>query len=126
MSVELDFWKYRQGVKKDDGKIYEAVCCRGQELDCLEELPIDEIISCIGKEFSDWKTVGRENYEKDDRGTFSLSTTSQSVRIDCYDMSGEDMIRLVELMKGFDCPLYDPNLGERFDSGSMGLFALLS
>ncbi len=126
MSVEMDFWKYREGAKKDDGKIYEAACCRGQEMECLEELPVGEILSSIGKEFSDWKAVGREDYEKDGGGAFSLSTTSQSVRIDCYDMRGEDMIRLIELMKGFGCPLYDPNLGERFDSGNMGLFALLS
>ncbi len=126
MSVELDFWKYKADARKNDGEVYDTVCCGGGSMEGLAELPVGEIIEKIAETFSDWRAIGRVDYEKDGSGTFSVSTTPQSVRIDCYDMSGEDMSRLIELMEDFDCPLYDPRLGERFDRGNMGLFALLS
>lgn len=124
MGIDLDFWKYIKGAVKADEKVYEEVCCGGGSLDILEELPVKDILKRVGEEFADWIAVDNETYEKDDGGTFSIFTTPQAVRFDCYDMSGEDMNRLVDVMGEFGCPLYDPQLGERFDRGNMGLFGM--
>ncbi len=126
MGIDLDFWKYKRGARKENEKVYEEVCCDGGIMDCLEELPVKDILKRVGAEFADWTAVGEKDYEKDGCGAFSISVTPQSVRFDCYDMSGEDMNRLMDVMQEFDCPLYDPQLGERFDSSNMGLFGLMA
>ncbi len=126
MSIDLDFWKYKDGARKEDGKVYEAVCCEGGSMDTLAELPVKDIMKRVGEVFSDWVSANSVDYEKDGFGAFSISSTNQAVRFDCYDMTGEDMIRIVDLMKEFGCPLYDPQIGERFDESNMGLFGLLN
>lgn len=41
MHVDLNFWKYKEGVIHDDSKIYEMACCTGATVNRLESLPID-------------------------------------------------------------------------------------
>ena len=43
------------------------------------------------------------------------TTTSQSVMIDCYGMDGEDMNKFIDILFEYGCPLYDPQVGERYD-----------
>ena len=43
-------------------------------------------------------------------------TTPQFVRIDCYGMKGEDMNKFIDILDEYGCPLYDSQVGERFDN----------
>jgi len=44
MSMDLNFWKYKEGAAHDDSRVYELACCDGGHMDVLESLPIDEIL----------------------------------------------------------------------------------
>lgn len=116
MSVDLDFWKYKPGVDHDDQRVYEALS-DGETLADVQELPIEEIRARVREVFSGWKWPDKDNCENPaGKGGFTLYTTSQLVRFDCYWMSEEQMNRLMDiLIEGFGCPLYDPQVSTRFD-----------
>ena len=57
------------------------------------------------------------SWQSDQTGFFQLRTTSQLVQVVCYSMEGEDMNKIIDVMLKFNCPLYDPQVGQRFDGG---------
>lgn len=116
MSVDLNFWKYKEGVTHDHQKIYELTCCDGEVVDELETLPIDEIFTKIASIFSDWTILNKNNYEKEGQGAFEIFTTTQIVRFNCYHMQEADMNTLMDILIAFGCPLYDSQITTRFDS----------
>lgn len=116
MGMDLNFWKYKEGAVHDDSKIYELACCDGELAEVLEPLPIDDILDKIASVFSDWASMDKKHFEKENRGAFEVFTTPQVVRFDCYGMEGEDMNSLMDILIGFGCPLYDPQIPTRFDS----------
>ena len=115
MSLDLDFWRYKQDIAHDDSRVYQTACCDGERLEDFEDLPVKEILQKIAEAFSDWEALGPSDYEKAGRGAFQISTTPQIVRFDCYGMQGEDLNRLIDVLAAFGCPLYDPQVGDRFD-----------
>jgi hypothetical protein len=50
-------------------------------------------------------------------GAFQVLTTSQSIQIDCYGTEGKTM-DLLGVMEEYKCPLYDPQVPERYDEMS--------
>ncbi|MDR2323935.1 MAG: hypothetical protein LBE51_00835 [Acidovorax sp.] len=118
MSYDLNFWKYKSGIYLDPQTTYKNLCV-GKSIDGLEELPIEEMLNRLKILFSDgWVQLDEQNWEASNRGAFQISTTSQMLRVDCYGMSGDDMNRFIDLGTEFGCPLYDPQVGARFDGGS--------
>lgn len=117
MSMDLNFWRYKENIVHDHGAIYQAACCDGKLMEELEILPIDEILKRIYIDFSDWtfSDHGRD-FEKEGHGAFQIFTTPQIVRFDCYGMQENDMNTLIDILIGFGCPLYDPQISTRFDS----------
>ena len=116
MSMDLNFWKYKEGVIHDHKRIYESACCDGETMEELEPLPLDEIFRQIASVFSDWTALDKNHYEKEGCGAFEIFTTSQIVRLDCYGMQEADMNSLMDILIDFGCPLYDPQISTRFDS----------
>lgn len=116
MAVDLNFWKYKEGITHDNDRIYKLACCEGKTMEELETLPINEIYQKISSVFSDWTSLDKNNYEKEGRGAFEIFTTSQIVRFDCYSMQETDMNSLMDILIDFGCPLYDPQIATRFDS----------
>ena len=115
MSYDLNFWKYKSGIYLDARTTYASLC-DGENVDGLENLPIEKILSRLKVLFSDgWEQLDELNWEAVNRGAFQISTTSQMFRVDCYGMSGDDMNRFIDLGTEFGCPLYDPQVGTRFD-----------
>lgn len=116
MSYDLDFWKYKTGIYLDHQEVYEK-CSDEQIVEGLENLPLESILKNIQKEFIDWKiedsNVHFEN--SNGNGAFQLFTTKQFVRFDCYGMESVDMDRLIDLMNKYECPLYDPQVTQRYD-----------
>lgn len=115
MSMDLNFWKYKEGITHDDNRIYGRACCDGELVEELESLPIDEILNRIASAFSDWTALTEGHYEKEGRGAFEIFTTPQIVRFDCYGMQEADMNALMDILIDFGCPLYDPQISTRFD-----------
>ncbi len=118
MSADYGFWKYKsKAAAHDDQRVY-TLLSNGDSVVGLQELPVDSIRGHIREVFSDWKWLDQDNCEgPPGKGSFALSATPQFVRFDCYSMSGVDRNRIFDAMTGkFGCPLYDPQIGERFDS----------
>jgi hypothetical protein len=117
MSYDLDFWKYREGVSLNHQGVYERLS-NGEFVDGLETLPISAMIEAVKSAFSPgWEQTDSETWDGGERGIFQVFTTSQFFRADCYGMEGDDMNRLIEIGLQFGCPLYDPQVGKRYDSG---------
>ena len=115
MSYDLNFWNYESGVYLDNQNVYETLS-NGEVVDGLEDLPVSEILQSIEKKFSSpkWEKIDHSNNEAGG-GAFQISITNQSLRIDCYGMSGYDMNLFMDVGNEFSCPLYDPQMGQRFD-----------
>ena len=116
MSMDYNFWKYRQGVAHDDGRIYAALC-DGEQLGELQILPIEEIRTRIHAVFSDWDWLDKDNCEKEGFGSFALYTAQQLVRFDCYGMHEQSLNLFIDVMtQEFGIPMYDPQISTRFDA----------
>lgn len=116
MSYDLNFWKYKKGTYLDNQEVYEK-CSDEQIVDGLEDLPIDSILKNVQTEFTDWEMEDSNiDYENPKgKGSFQIYTTKQFVRFDCYRMKGEDMNRIIDVMYKYDCPLYDPQVPQRYN-----------
>lgn len=116
MSIDLNFWKYESDTYLDNAIVYQKACCNNEKIEGLEVLPIEDILKEIAIVFHDWNSFGLFDYEqKEGQGSFQISTTSQTVRFDCYSMEQADIKRFSAIMSKFGCLLYDPQLGVRFD-----------
>jgi hypothetical protein len=115
---ELLFWKYKEGIYLNHQEVYEAIEAL-QEVDGLETLTVTVILNRINSVFSKWERVDEFSWKNNDGpGAFCVKTTSQSIKIDCYGTVGKTMDRLVDIMDEFQCPLYDPQVPERYDEMS--------
>lgn len=64
-----------------------------------------------------WQKVGRDTWEADAAGAFQLYVMPQLICANCTGMAGEDMNKIIDVLLEFNCPLYDPQVGKRFDGG---------
>jgi hypothetical protein len=112
---ELLFWKYLEGVYLNHQEVYESLE-EEAPIDGLEELPIQVILNRIASVFSKWEKVDETSWKNSNGvGAFQVKTTPQSIQIDCYGTEGKTMDKLVDIMEEFKCPLYDPQVPERYD-----------
>ncbi|MET0759619.1 MAG: hypothetical protein ABWZ56_04310 [Flavobacterium sp.] len=112
---ELVFWNYIDGIYLNHQEVYEAIE-EQQEVAGLEELPTTVILNRINSVFSKWERVDEYSWKNNSGpGAFCVKTTPQSIKIDCYGTEGKTMDRLVDILEEYNCPLYDPQVPERFD-----------
>jgi len=112
---ELLFWRYLEEIYLNNQEVYEALTEK-EEVDGLAILPVDVIVNRINSVFSEWERVDENSWKNTrGKGAFQVTTTSQSVKIDCYGTEGKTMNKLVDIMQEFKCPLYDPQVPERYD-----------
>lgn len=84
MSVDLNFWKYRENAVQDHAAVYLTACCDGEVMEELEILSVDDILKKVADSFPDWTIhEGGKDFEKEGHGAFQIFTTSQVVRFDC-------------------------------------------
>ena len=106
MSMDLNFWKYKDNTAHDHSTVYQTACCDGEVMEVLEVLPIDDILKKVTTTFSNWTIQnGGKDFEKEGHGAFQIFTTSQIVRFDCYDMQEADLNALMDILIDFGCPL---------------------
>jgi hypothetical protein len=114
MSYDLDFWKYKPGIVLGHQQVYERLS-DGEYVEGLEDLPIPKLIARIGQVFlKGWTKIDEVTWESNN-GTFQLFTTVQFLRVDCYGVSGDDMNKFIDIAAEFGCPLYDPQVGQRYE-----------
>ncbi|MGC4005742.1 MAG: hypothetical protein QM811_22525 [Pirellulales bacterium] len=101
-------------MKLDHQKVYERLS-NGELVDGLQNLPIDAMMSRVGEVFADWVRLDNVTFDGGDRGGFQVFTTPQFFRVDCSGMDGEELNKFIDIGQEFGCPLYDPQVGERFD-----------
>jgi hypothetical protein len=116
MSYDLYFWRYKAGVKLEHQQVCELLA-DSKRVDGLEELPIDEVLLRVNQVFADWEKLDDVTFESGDRGAFQVFSTSQSFGVNCSGMPGEEINKFIDIGTEFKCPLYDPQVGERFDGG---------
>lgn len=115
---ELLFWKYLDGIYLNHHEVYEAID-EEQEVEGLETLPVEVILNRFNTVFSKWEKVDENSWKNTNgKGAFQIKTTPQSIKIDCYGTEGKTMNLLVDTMAEFKCPLYDPQVPERYDEMS--------
>ena len=141
MSHDLNFWRYKPDAAPDadaiddelaadqvagldamsaEARLHLAVYRRlsdGQPVPWLADIPAEQILARIASVFArGWQRHDPFSWEKRaGKGAFQVSTSPQHVRVDCHNMAGQDMNKLIDIALEFDCPLYDPQLGVRFD-----------
>ncbi|GGF30132.1 hypothetical protein [Flavobacterium limi] len=112
---ELLFWRYLDEIYLNNQEVYEALLEK-QEVEGLEILPIQLILNRISSVFSQWEKVDDNSWKNNTgKGAFQIITTPQSIKIDCYGTEGKTMNKLVDILEEFKCPLYDPQVPERYD-----------
>jgi hypothetical protein len=112
---ELLFWQYQDGIYLNHHLVYEALV-EQQEVEGLETLPVQVILNRINSVFANWEKVDENSWKNNKgKGAFQIKTTSQSIQIACYGTEGKTMDLLVDTLAEFKCPLYDPQVPERYD-----------
>ncbi|CAD0006611.1 hypothetical protein [Flavobacterium chungangense] len=115
---ELLFWRYLDEIYLNNQEVYEALLEK-KEVEGLEILPIQLILNRISSVFSEWEKVDENSWQNNTgKGAFQVINTPQSIKIDCYGTEGKTMNKLVDLLEEFKCPLYDPQVPERYDEMS--------
>ena len=112
---ELVFWIYQEGIYLNHHLVYEALA-EEEHVEGLEDLPTTVILNRINTLFAKWERVDEKSWKNNNGlGAFHVRTTSQSIKIDCYGTEGKTMDILVNVLEEFKCPLYDPQVPERYD-----------
>ena len=115
---ELLFWRYLDEIYLNHHEVYEALVEKEGVIG-LEKLPVEVIINRINSVFSKWERVDENSWKNNDGpGAFCVKTTPNSVKIECYGTVGTTMDKLVDVMDEYKCPLYDPQIPERYDEMS--------
>ena len=115
MGRQLAFWKYENGIALDAGEVYQKSCVEGVSVSGLAQLPVNEILAKAKKVFREYERLDDYNYGGLE-GNFTIYANPQSVVFDCsLRMNETELNKIIDLMKGFGCPLYDPQIAVRFD-----------
>ncbi|MCG6884124.1 MAG: hypothetical protein LJE62_10270 [Silicimonas sp.] len=116
MSYDLVFWRYSdEGTPRthaDHLAIYTANGTEG-----LEPLPKGEVESALHSAMpEDWVFDDESAWVRETGGTIQIYWSSPCmVLFHLYGKwSGGDANRLIGVMNGFGCPLFDPQIPERF------------
>ena len=115
---ELVFWQYQEGIYLNHQLVYESLV-EQEMVEGLEELPVTVILNRIASVFSTWEKVDDNSWKNPNgKGAFQVTTTPQSIQIDCYGTDGKTMELVANILEEFKCPCYDPQVPVRFDEMS--------
>ena len=114
MSYDLNFWDQEDFVNKDPKEIYLDLC-EGKEVEGLVFINIDSFFERILEEFPEAnKESDGSIFWEGSEHSFQATCGPQHIRIDCYGEPGEWMNVFIDIGNEFSCPLYDPQVNERF------------
>lgn len=114
MSYDLNFWDQENFVEKDPREIYRELC-EGKEVEGLLYISTDAFFKRILEEFPGAsKESDGSLFWKGEENSFQATSGPQHIRIDCYGTPGEWMNVFIDIGNEFSCPLYDPQVDQRF------------
>lgn len=115
MARSLAFWKYEDGVYLDNQEVYEKLC-GGESPDGLAELPKEKIQSRVAEVFQEWERIDDNSFDGGEKGSFTAEILPRGAIFECSFSTGYDVLNaIIDIMGEFGCPLYDPQISERFD-----------
>jgi hypothetical protein len=115
LSYDINFWKLERPLIIAPVDIYRRLC-KGEHVDGLAALPVSEICGQIqttfpafdpAKGFSTFRIAG---------GSIEASWSEQHFRFDLRGDWNSEAQSIVEIMAAFHCPLFDPQVNERYDA----------
>ena len=121
IAYDLVFWKETGDPGVSPSVVYRSLI-DGHSVVELETLPIEtilsELIAALPGSVRESNTSGLEwiDWDSDDGlSSIQISWSNVHVYADCRSVSYEIVNRIIEVLAGFGCPLYDPQEDERFD-----------
>jgi hypothetical protein len=113
MSYDVTFWKY-EGPPGRDHVAVNAMLSRGEAVDGLEDLPIDDMIACLDKLLAGWERVGNSTWEKPGKWHLQTWTSRQHLTIHMsFGAARPVLLKIATPMRRFGCGLWNPQLGQR-------------
>lgn len=126
MGYQLVFWQQDHDTPPASA-IYRSLCDHGVA-DGLRPLPVPSILAALVEEFPGIDPVPAADgpcpvFWEDD-GQTSVEFWWSAVHVGAElrpagSWSGDIANRVIDVLRDFRCPLYDPQTGERFDSWLM-------
>ncbi len=114
MTYDLNFFKEQPGVEIDMQAAYEQLSLE-KDVPGLAELPVERMLARIKELYPDeWTQYGDGHWESTE-DALEVMLTPYFLRVDFPGLGREDLEAMMELAREFDCPLYDPQTGERFE-----------
>ena len=119
MSYDINFWKQERQLELSPEQIYGKLC-KGEAVEGLAKLPIEQIHARLKQTFPDYEAQ-RWSTVQTSEGSIEFSWSDYHFRFDIRGICGECQ-KLVDVMREFGCPMYDPQENKRYDSeGGTGL-----
>jgi hypothetical protein len=116
MSYDINFWKQERPLDLSDQEIYERLCARSS-VEGLAKLPVDRILAQLRDAFPEFDPEEKFPLVSLDEGSIEFSWSDQHFRFDLRgDMGACHKNRLVGIMAEHGCPMYDPQVGKRYDA----------
>ena len=124
MSTQFLFW--RTTKRLDSHKAYERLM-KGKTVRGLESLDLAQVETSLIAAFSDWTVVVHRTpsieqtmlEQVNGEGGLDIGYRPQSVTVTCYKTGEREWNRIIDAMVSLKLPLYDPQVGQRFDSVGM-------
>ena len=119
MSYDINFWKQERQLNLSPEEIYGKLC-KGEVVEGLAKLPVEQIHAKLKQAFPDYEAQ-RWSTVQTSEGSIEFSWSDYHFRFDIRGICGECQ-KLVDVMRDFGCPMYDPQVNKRYDSeGGIGL-----
>lgn len=116
MSYDINFWKQDRPLEISAQDIYERLSS-GKPVEGLTKLPVDEILTKLRDAFPDFDPDEQFPLVSIDDGSIEIAWSDQHFRFDLRgEVGAEHKNRLVHIMATHGCPMYDPQIGERYDA----------
>lgn len=114
MSYDLVFWKSKSGRNESPGSVIDALEA-DEQVSHVMTLPTDEIKKhleqVLGNQWSGFDT----NMWQGPSCNIDALIDPKYVYLTCYGCNDVTMNLIIDAMKQFECPLYDPQVDQRFD-----------
>ena len=117
MSYDINFWNQERALELSAQEIYERLS-DGADVDGLASLPLDAINTRLQEHFSDFDPSDDFPMISLDDGSIEFLGSRQCYRFDFRgDVKAKDKNAIVRIMADYECPMYDPQIGQRYDTG---------
>jgi hypothetical protein len=114
MSYDLVFWKHNTASVISPQEIYDDLM-DGRPVAALDSINIPAVIARVEQAFGKLDLDGGlATWEGHSRGMFEVYTSDQHVHFCCRQLRDEDVNTLIDILKEFQCCLFDPQVNHYF------------